>query len=85
MRPTLRPGDRLLTIRWPWLRPGHVVAVDVDGRTVVKRIATIDAHTVSVEGDNRAATTDYAEVPRRAVQGRAVYRYAPADRAGRLH
>jgi nickel-type superoxide dismutase maturation protease len=89
MRPALEPGDHVLVVR---LRPrvGDVVAVRdprAPDRTIVKRVATIDAHGVVVVGDNRAASTDsrtFGPVPRRDVLGRVVYRYAPASRTGRV-
>ena len=86
MRPTLAPGDRLVVVRLP-LRVGDVVALQHDGRTIVKRVASIDGDAITVLGDNLGASTDsrtFGPVPRRAVLGRAVYRYAPTARAGRL-
>lgn len=86
MRPTLQPGDRLLVIAWPkrLLRPGHLVAVDAPERAVVKRIAAIHGGTADLRGDNAAASTDYPATPFGRITGRAVYRYAPTSRAGRL-
>lgn len=88
MTPTLQPGDRLLVVRWPsaLLKPGHLVAVRRPERVVVKRLKTVDP--ITVEGDNAGASTDsrhYGSVDRKDVLGRAVYRYAPSARAGRLH
>ena len=70
------------------------------GRWVVKRVAAAPGSSVVVDGrrldagdglivlgDNAAASTDsrtYGAVPLDAVHGRVWYRYAPADRAGRL-
>lgn len=91
MAPTLAPGDRLLVRRWPRaLAPGVLVVVAdprAPGRLVVKRVAAVDADAVTVLGDNPAASTDsraYGALPRSAVRGRVVYRYAPAGRAGRI-
>jgi nickel-type superoxide dismutase maturation protease len=92
MVPTLQPGDCLVVVRWPWLRVGHLVAVADPRRPdhmMVKRVAAIDpvAHTVTVLGDNVAGSTDsrhFGPVPRATVAGRALYRYAPTSRAGRL-
>jgi len=92
MEPALAPGDRLLMVPAVTPRPGHIVAV-VDpydhGRLLVKRVASVDRRrrVISVEGDNRDASTDsraFGPLPRNAVLGRAVYRYAPAARAGSL-
>lgn len=87
MRPTLRPGDRLFVVWWPpvAIRPGRLVAVRRPDRVVVKRVAAVTKTTVDVKGDNPAASTDYASVPKRDVVGRVVYRYAPDGRVGRPH
>jgi signal peptidase I len=86
MSPALDPGDRLLVLR---LRPrvGDVVAVAREGRTIVKRVAAVDGDVLTLLGDNAEASTDsraFGPVPRSSVLGRAVYRYAPRPRAGRL-
>ena len=86
MRPTLEPGDRLVVLRLP-PRVGDVVALEVGHRVLVKRVAGVAGDDVTVRGDNAAASTDsrtFGPVPRSAVLGRAVYRYAPTARAGRL-
>lgn len=86
MRPTLEPGDRLVVLRLP-PRVGDVVAVEHGGRVLVKRVAGLAGDGVTVQGDNAAASTDsrsFGPVPRSAVLGRAVYRYAPTARAGRV-
>jgi nickel-type superoxide dismutase maturation protease len=88
MRPALEPGDRLLVLRLP-IRVGHVVAVrrpDVD-LVVVKRVAALDGDQVTLVGDNRDHSTDsrsFGPVPRAAILGRAVYRYAPSGRVGSI-
>jgi len=58
-----------------------------DPRLIVKRVVGVSSRGVQVRGDNRGASTDsrqFGEVPHGLVIGRALYRYAPADRAGRL-
>jgi signal peptidase I len=87
MLPTLAPGDRLLVLRWPrrLLRPGHLVALKTAERTVVKRVAARTETTADLRGDNAGASTDYLAAPLSDVLGRVVYRYAPTDRAGRVH
>ena len=89
MRPALIPGDRVLVLRTGRYRPGHVVALadPRTGRTIIKRVVATDGGEVVVRGDNAAASTDsrtFGPVPRAAVLGRAVYRYAPIHRAARL-
>jgi nickel-type superoxide dismutase maturation protease len=92
MLPALEPGDRLLLLPAWRLRTGDVIAArdprDRD-RLLVKRVSAIDrrAGLVTVLGDNPDASTDsrvFGPLPRRSIAGRAVYRYAPLARAGRL-
>jgi nickel-type superoxide dismutase maturation protease len=95
MRPALEPGDRLVIVAVPGLgggrlRPGDVVALTdprEPARIVVKRVAGVNADGVTVLGDRPDASTDsrtFGPVPRRLVHGRAVYRYWPEDRRGRI-
>ena len=90
MRPSLQPGDRLLVVRSRRLRAGDVVALAdprQPARTVVKRVATVGPDGVTVLGDDPGASTDsrtYGPVPRALVHGRAVYRYWPEQRRGRI-
>ena len=96
MAPALLPGDRLLLLRRPlgspgWPAVGDVVALNDPRepmRVLVKRVADIDqsAGTVTVLGDAAEASTDsrtFGAVPRRALLGRAIYRYAPVGRSSR--
>lgn len=97
MSPTLLPGDRLVVIappfgRAPWPKSGDVVAVrdprQAD-RILIKRVAAVHrgAGTLEVVGDDRQVSTDsraFGPVPRTAIVGRAVYRYAPSSRKGPL-
>lgn len=56
-------------------------------KSLVKRAARERADHFEVRGDNPDASTDsrtFGTVPRRSIAGRAVYRYAPPDRVGRL-
>lgn len=92
MEPTLRAGDRLVTVparRRIGLRPGRVVVVadptDAD-HLVVKRIAQVDDDRVTVLGDHAAASTDsrtWGPLPHAAVR-RVVLRRWP-DLRTRLH
>ena len=90
MLPALAPGDRLLVARLGRPRPGDLVAVRDPrdpGRTVVKRVAGVSSDGYVVLGDNRARSTDsrhFGPVARAAVRGRALYRYFPEERRGRL-
>lgn len=96
MAPSLLPGDRLLveshTYRDRTPRLGEVVlAADprAPERELIKRVTAIDEATASAElrGDDPAASTDSREfgaVPLSAIRWRAVFRYWPPGRAGRL-
>ena len=92
MRPALEPGDRLLVVAGRrGLRPGDVVAVRDPRapavRTMVKRVSAVGPDGVSVLGDSPEASTDsrtFGPVPGDLVVGRAVYRYWPDHRRGRV-
>jgi nickel-type superoxide dismutase maturation protease len=90
MRPGLEPGDRLLVVGLVRPRPGDVVAVADprdERRVMVKRVSAVDAAGVTVLGDNPTVSTDsrtFGPVPPHLVLGRAVYRYWPEARRGRI-
>lgn len=88
MAPTLVEGDRLLVVRRRAIAPGDVVAVrDPRDRSqlLVKRVGAVSGGTVTVLGDNAAASSDsrtFGPVPSHDVVGTVVRRYAPASRQG---
>jgi signal peptidase I len=95
MAPTLLPGDYLLVdraayaTRSPW--PGEVVfARDPREpvRTLVKRVTAIEGDgALLVAGDNASATTDsrtFGAISPAGLLGRAVFRYWPPSRVGRI-
>jgi len=90
MAPALLPGDRLLVVAGRRARPGDIVALADPrrpARVIVKRVAAVGPGGVTVLGDNAAASTDsrvLGPIQPAAVRGRAVYRYAPEHRRGRL-
>lgn len=91
MRPALEPGDRLLVLPWLRPRPGTVVAAADPrdpARTIVKRVAAVDGDGCAVLlGDAPHASTDsrtFGPVPPDLVRGRAVWRYFPPARRGRV-
>ena len=90
MAPALQAGDHLLVWRTKRLKVGDIVAAGDPRRperTVLKRAASVDAAGVFLVGDNEERSTDsrhFGPVARPLVRGRAVYRYAPPGRAGRL-
>lgn len=91
MAPTLVPGDRLLVLRTRRVRVGDIAVVR-DPRDpsfeVVKRVVGLDRDgAVEIRGDHAAVSTDsraYGPVPRSLLVGRAIYRYAPPTRTGRI-
>jgi nickel-type superoxide dismutase maturation protease len=90
MEPTLRDGDRLVVWKTALARPGDIVATRdprEPGRTVIKRARWLSGGSAWLEGDNPGASTDsrhFGPVPTAFVEGRAIYRYAPLERAGKL-
>lgn len=88
MAPALLPGDRLLVARVGSPRVGDVVlAADPRDprRELVKRVSGLDAPSVTLRGDNAAASTDartFGTLPRSAVRWRVIGRYWPPDRIG---
>lgn len=96
MVPSLLPGDRLLVESHSYQgrppRRGEVVLAPdprEPGRELIKRVAAVDDAAASAElrGDAPAGSTDSREfgaVPLSAIRWRAVFRYWPPQRAGRL-
>ena len=91
MRPALEAGDRLLVVPWLAARVGSVVALSDPrrpARTILKRVAAVRPDgSLVVLGDDPAASTDsraFGPVPRSLVRGRAVWRYWPVERRGRV-
>lgn len=90
MQPGLEGGDRLVVWRARSIRPGDIVAAyhpQQEGMVVVKRVALVGAEGAVLLGDNPDRSTDsrhYGPVPLDRVIGRAIYRYFPTARAGRL-
>ena len=91
MHPTLRAGDRLLLLAAPGRpRPGQL-ALARDPRSpereLLKRVHAVASDGIDLRGDNPAASTDsraFGHVPTRAVRTYVAWRYAPAERAGRV-
>ena len=94
MLPAIAPGDRLVVLRhprWPW-RIGQLAALHDprrpgDATLLVKRVTAVSDDGVEVRGDNEAASTDsrtFGPVSRSDLVGPVLYRYWPAERAGRL-
>jgi nickel-type superoxide dismutase maturation protease len=96
MAPSLLAGDRLLVESRSYLRrsprPGEVVlAADPrePERELIKRVASIDdaGSSADLRGDAPEASTDSREfgaIPLAAIRWRAIARYWPPERAGRL-
>lgn len=90
MAPALQPGDRLLLRRTRSVRPGDIVAASdprQPARPVLKRVVDVSQEGVFLLGDNPEHSTDsrqFGPVPIRSVTGKAIYRYVPTARAGKL-
>jgi nickel-type superoxide dismutase maturation protease len=90
MAPALQPGDRILVWRTSSVRSGDIVATPdprQPARLVLKRVAEVGHEGVFLLGDNPGQSTDsrqFGPVPVTSVQGKAIYRYFPPARSGRL-
>jgi nickel-type superoxide dismutase maturation protease len=88
MEPTILEGDRLLVGRFGRPRVGDIVALRDPGdprRVIVKRISAVRGGELYVTGDNPEASIDsrvFGSVPRTALLGKVVRRYAPRGRSG---
>ena len=89
MRPTLEPGDRLVTLRPPWgpRVGGLVLAPDPRRaeRMLIKRVHALGGDLVELRGDAPAHSTDsrtFGAVPVRTVEPCVAFRYHPIARAG---
>lgn len=90
MAPTLEPGDHIVVWKTRSVHPGDIVAASDPrrpGRAVLKRVIEVGPDGLFLLGDNPEHSTDsrhYGLVPITSVQGRAIYRYAPSARTGKL-
>jgi signal peptidase I len=89
MAPTLLPGDRLLVARLQPRVGDVVLAADPRDpqRELIKRVSAIGPGGVVLRGDNPASSTDgrsFGAIAIPAVTWRALVRYWPPLRAGRL-
>ncbi|WP_019633225.1 S24 family peptidase [Actinomadura atramentaria] len=92
MLPGLRPRDRLLVLSGGPVAAGDVVVArlpDDPATLIVKRATFRDGGGWWLESDNQAApgrrdSWDFGAVPDALVVGRAVARYRPLRRAGRV-
>lgn len=89
MVPTLLPGDRIIVIRAAPRAGDVVLASDPRDprRELVKRVGRIDSAGIHLRGDNVGASTDartFGALDPGVVKWRAVLRYWPARRMGRI-
>jgi nickel-type superoxide dismutase maturation protease len=88
MLPAVQPGDRILLGPAWRVRPGQIVGLADPRRPqrlLVKRVQSVDAAGIRVEGDNASASTDsrqFGPVGRSQLAGRVMYRYGPPSRTG---
>ena len=85
MMPGLVPGDRLLVVRAPARLGDVVLARDPrePRRELIKRVAAVDRVGIALAGDNVAASTIAISEPAD-VRWRAILRYWPVERFGRI-
>jgi nickel-type superoxide dismutase maturation protease len=93
MAPALAPGDRLLVESWSFRRrrprPGEIVVAGdprMPRRELVKRVAALQDDRLALRGDAPLSTDSriFGPLPVSAVRWRAIVRYWPLDRIGRL-
>jgi signal peptidase I len=90
MAPALQPGDRILVWKTTSVHRGDIVAAPdprLPARSVLKRVSGVTDGGLLLLGDNPDHSTDsrqWGPVQIASIQGKAVYRYAPPGRAGRL-
>ena len=89
MAPALLPGDRLVVLRAPARRGDVVIAPDPrePARELIKRVHATGPAGVVLRGDNPGGSTDgrtFGPVAPRDVAWRAVLRYWPPGRVGRV-
>jgi len=91
MEPTLRDGDRVVVRRLGRApRAGDVVLVPdprQPARSLLKRIAAIHSEGIELAGDHPERSTDsrqFGPVDPGSIEGRAVFRYLPLHRTGRI-
>lgn len=93
MVPTLQPGDRLLVESWTYRhrspQPGEVVlAADPrrPRRELAKRVASVGVDSLTLVGDGARSTDSrtFGAIPLEKVKWRALARYWPPRRAGRI-
>jgi nickel-type superoxide dismutase maturation protease len=93
MAPALKPGDRLLVESWSFRRrrprPGEIVVAGdprMPRRELVKRVAALQDDRLALRGDAPLSTDSrvFGPLPVSAVRWRALVRYWPPSRVGRL-
>ena len=90
MSPGLLEGDWLLVLPSRRSSPGSVVVVRdprAPARLLIKRVRAVAGRALHVAGDLPDASTDsraFGAVDASTVVGRAVFRYAPLRRIGRV-
>ncbi len=89
MAPTLLPGDRLLMrpVGERAIRPGDILCVRIKDGLICKRLVALRDGGMHLEGDNQDSSVDsrdYGLVPVDCVESKAVLRYWPPWRWGRV-
>ncbi len=62
MLPALHPGQDVISFNWSYVgrkpQVGDMVVIKVNGKEMVKRVQSVDASKVFVEGDHKTESTD---------------------------
>lgn len=80
--PTLQAGQIVIATNLLPVRRGDIVVAVVDGREVIKRIASLSPENAELSGDNQSASTDsrsYGQLPRKNLYGRVIFTSPPKN------
>ncbi len=82
MSPTLKPGDKVLTLNW-FINPNieDIVVAKVKGKEIIKRVAKLKKDQLFLKGDNKKESTDsrtYGWINKSAIFGKVIYIIKPS-------
>lgn len=84
MFPTLVPGQDVVSFNWSYLsrkpKVGDIVVIKVEGKSMVKRVKSVQGNEIMVEGDNIDQSTDsrhFGAVTADQIVGQVIYQSHP--------